>query len=84
MAWACAKLGFEAPNLFAEIERQAKWLVEEGSPQDVANIAWACATLGFEAPILFAEIEQRAKWLVEEGNPQASCQHGLGLCNTWF
>ena len=67
---------------FAEIEHRSKWLVEEGNPQDVANIAWACAKLGFEAPNLFAEIEHRSKWLVEEGSPQACCQHGLGLCNT--
>ena len=84
MAWACATLSIEAPNLFAEIEQRAKWLVEEGNPQDVANMAWACAKLGFEAPNLFAEIEQRAKWLVEEGNPQECSQHGLGLCKTWL
>jgi len=71
VAWACAKLGFEAPKLFAVIEGQSKWLVEEGDPQNVANTAWACATLGLEAPNLFAEIELRSKWLVEEGNPQA-------------
>ena len=70
VAWACGKVGFEAPNLFAEIERQSKWLVEEGNPQNVANTAWACATLGNEAPELFAKIEHRSKWLVDEGNPQ--------------
>ena len=70
-AWACAQLGFEAPNLFSEIEYESKWLVKEGTPQAVANTAWACATLGFEAPNLFAEIERRSKWLVEEGDPQA-------------
>ena len=84
VAWACAKLGFEAPNLFAEIELRSKWLVETGNPQNVANTAWACATLGFEAPNLFAEIELRSKWLVEEGNPQACGQHSLGMCNTRF
>ena len=83
-AWACATLGFEAPNLFAEIERQSKWLVEKGNPQDVANTAWACATLGFEAPKLFAEIERRSEWLVREGNSTGCCQHSLGMCNTWF
>ena len=70
VAWSCATLGFEAPNLFAKIERQSKWLVEKGNPQNVANTAWACATLSFEAPNLFANIEQRSKWLVEEGTPQ--------------
>ena len=58
VAWAFAKLNVEAPELFAEIEDESKWLVEEGTPQAVANTAWACATLGFEAPNLFAEIEQ--------------------------
>jgi len=58
-------------NLFAEIERQSKWLVEQGTPQNVANTAWACATLGFEAPNLFANIEHESKWLVEEGTLQA-------------
>ena len=70
VAWACATLGFDAPNLFAEIEHRSKWLVEEGKPQAVANTALACATLGFEAPKFFAEIDHRSKWLVDEGNPQ--------------
>jgi hypothetical protein len=42
-AWACATLGFEAPNLFAEIDQCSNWLIKEGSPQAVATIAWACA-----------------------------------------
>ena len=71
VAWALAKLGFESPTLFAEIELRSKWLVKEGIPQAVANTAWACATLGFKAPNLFAEIECQSKWLVKEGNPQA-------------
>ena len=75
VAWACAKLGFEAPNLFAEIEHRSKWLVEEGTPQEVANVAWACAKVGFPAPNLFAEIELRSKWLMEAGTPQ-------GVANT--
>jgi len=57
VAWVCAKVGFEAPNLFAEIERQSNRLIDEGIPQAVANTAWACATLNFEAPSLLAEIE---------------------------
>ena len=61
VAWACATLRFQAPNLFAEIDRNAKWLVENGTPQAVANAAWACATLGFEAPNLFAEIERQCE-----------------------
>ena len=69
-AWAFAKLGFDAPDLFAQIESRSKWLVDEGKPQEVANTAWACATLGFDAPNLFAEIERRSEWLVEEGKPQ--------------
>ena len=71
VAWACATLGFEASNLFAEIDRNAKWLVENGTPQAVANAGWACATLGFEASNLFAEIDRRSEWLVQNGYPQA-------------
>ena len=44
--------------------------VEEGNPQDVANVALACAKLGVEAPLLFVEIELQSKWLVREGNTQ--------------
>ena len=82
VAWACAKLGFEAPNLFAEIELRSKWLVDGGKPQEVANTAWACATLGFEAPNLFAEIELRSKWLVDGGNPQAVANTAWACANT--
>ena len=71
VAWACAALGFHAPSLFAEIESQSKWRLEEWNPQDFANTAWACATLGHEAPTLFAEIERQSKWFVQEGAPQA-------------
>jgi len=70
VAWACATLDFESPELFAKIEHRSKWLVETGNPQAVTNTAWACATLGYEAPNLFAEIECRSKWLIKEGTPQ--------------
>ena len=70
VAWAFATLGFAAPQLFAEIDRQSKWLVKEGGPQEVANTAWACAKLGFEALSLFAEIERHSNWLVNNGDPQ--------------
>jgi len=70
VAWACATLAFEAPDLFAEIEHSSKWLVEEGKPQAVSNTAWAFATVGFQAPRLFAEIEGQSNWLVKEGKPQ--------------
>ena len=62
---------FESPNLFAEIERRSKWLLEEGVPQTVSSMAWSCAALGVEAPKLFFEIELRSGWLVQEGMPQA-------------
>ena len=51
-------------------EHQSKRLIENGTPQAVANAAWACATIGFEASNLFAEIERQSKWLVENGKPQ--------------
>ena len=69
-AWACATLGYDAPLLFAEIDRRSKWLVEEGVPQAVANTAWACATLGFKAPNLFVTINQNLGSLIEKGNTQ--------------
>jgi len=84
VAWACAKLGFEAPNLFAEIMLHSKWLVKEGTPQAVANTAWACATLGYEAPRLFAEIEGRSKWLVQEGASQAVANTAWALATLGF
>jgi len=65
VAWACATLGFQSPELFAEIERWSEWLVEKRDPLAVSNTAWACARLGFEAPNLFAEIDRQSKWLVE-------------------
>ena len=34
--------GFDAPNLFAEIDKNAKSLVEVGNTQSIANTAWAC------------------------------------------
>jgi hypothetical protein len=55
---------------FTSSTENAKIMVEEGNPQNVASVAWACVTLGFQSPRLFSEIERRASWLVEEGNPQ--------------
>ena len=69
-AWACATLGYEAPELFAEIEHHSKWLVEEGKPQEVVNTVWAFATLGYEASELFIELDQHADRLIEHGNLQ--------------
>jgi len=58
-------LANKKPKLFAEIERQSEWLVNEGKSQEVASTAWACATLGFEAPKLFAQIERQSKRIVK-------------------
>ena len=49
--------------VFAEIDNNAKWLIEQGTPQAVANTALSCAKLGFDAPNLFAEIDCHAEWL---------------------
>ena len=70
VAWAFARLSFDGPALFAEIDRRPTWLLEHGKPQEVANIAWACATLSFGCPNLFAEIDCQSKWLVKAANPQ--------------
>jgi hypothetical protein len=63
-------MGLHSPKLFAEIEKQSAWLINEGNPQDAANTAWACATLGVQSLKLFAEIEKQSAWLIKEGNPQ--------------
>jgi hypothetical protein len=72
-------LGVQSPKLFSEIDRQASWLVEERTPQAVANTAWSCATLGFQSPKLFSEIDRRASWLVEEGKPQEVASTALAF-----
>jgi len=61
----------EAPKLFLHVEKHAKWLVENGNPQNVANTAWAFASLGVTAPNLFFHVEKEAERLVENGSPQA-------------
>jgi hypothetical protein len=53
-----------------EAEKRSSWLIKEGNPQEVANMAWAFATMGLQLPKLFAEIETRSSWLVKEGSPQ--------------
>ena len=62
----------------------AAQFVEEGDPQDIANVAWACAELGFESPSLFAEIDRQSNGSWRNGMPQDSCQHSLGMCNAWL
>jgi len=68
-----------APKLGAEIKRKAKWFVDKGEPQHVANAAWAFATLGYDAPNLFLEIDRQSKWLVEEGTTQAVANVALAF-----
>jgi hypothetical protein len=58
-----------AMNILHELNKNAKWLVEEGDPQHVANSVWACAKLGVAAPMLFDALNKNDKWLVE-GDPQ--------------
>ena len=61
MAWACAKLNYEAPMLFAEIDRQLKWFVANGNSKDIEMMKWAYATLDFQATKLLREIEHQSK-----------------------
>jgi hypothetical protein len=42
--------------MFEAIVNRAKWLVENGNPQEIANTAWACATLGIKSPKIFDAI----------------------------
>ncbi|KAJ8601610.1 hypothetical protein CTAYLR_008466 [Chrysophaeum taylorii] len=55
-AWAFARAGIDAPQLFAAIADAALSRLGEFNPQDLANTAWAVATAGIEAPRLFAVI----------------------------
>jgi hypothetical protein len=32
-------LDLQSPKLFAQIEKQSSWLINEGSPQNAANMA---------------------------------------------
>ena len=51
-------------------EENARWMIERGRPQEIANMAWSFAKLGIGSTTLFTEIEKRAEWLINHGNPQ--------------
>ena len=44
--YAFATLGYQAPNLFYEIERNSKKLVQNGNPQNISNACYAIVILG--------------------------------------
>jgi RAP domain len=82
--WAFATLKTEAPKLLSAIEARADWLIEDGTPQGVANIAWAFATLKTEAPKLLSAIEARADWFIEKGNTQDVANTAWALASSGF
>jgi hypothetical protein len=68
-AWACAKLGIDAPRLLAAIDKRGDWIVGNGETQHISNIAWACGMLQYRAPTFFAAINKRAEWFVRNARP---------------
>ena len=52
-AYAFAKRGQPAADLFGAIAKEAITRIDEFKPQELANVAWSFATLRFEAPELF-------------------------------
>ena len=52
-AWAFAKEGHAAPELFDALAASSMARVGEFNPQDLSNTAWAFATAGHAAPKLF-------------------------------
>ena len=56
------------------------WLVANGEPQSIANIAWAFARINGLAPVLFQEIEKKASYFVEHANPQNISEFCMGVC----
>ncbi|KAI2507052.1 hypothetical protein MHU86_7321 [Fragilaria crotonensis] len=71
LMWACAKLGFRSPNLFASMDRNAERLFESSNPQDIANCVWACGKLSMPSPNLFAVMDRSADRVIAEGTSQA-------------
>ena len=45
-AWACATLGYEALELFIELDRHADRLIEHANPQEISNTCYAIAVSG--------------------------------------
>jgi hypothetical protein len=71
---ALAKLEVPSEDMaevLSTVNSNSKWLVENGEPQAIANMAWAFAKFDFPAPIFFKKIDERASFLVKKGNPQA-------------
>ena len=61
------------PRLCAAIDKDAERIVEQGTPQNIANTAWAFAKSGYRPDALLAAIEKEAGWLVN--HPDAKPQH---------
>jgi succinate dehydrogenase flavin-adding protein (antitoxin of CptAB toxin-antitoxin module) len=59
--------------LFAALSKQSKWIVKEGTPQNIANIATAYSKLKIaDHHEYFAAISDKevCRWIVKEGKPQ--------------
>jgi hypothetical protein len=69
-AWACAKLDYSCPTLFAALEGQWDRFVADAKPQATATTAWACAELRHSCPKLFAALESQWERFVGRANAQ--------------
>jgi len=70
MAWAFAKVGHKAPEVFEAIAGVAIGCAHKFNAQDISNTAWAFATAGQKQPELFCALADRAASCLHEFNPQ--------------
>ncbi|KAJ1618394.1 hypothetical protein T492DRAFT_636534 [Pavlovales sp. CCMP2436] len=69
-AWAFAKLGVPAPQLFDAIARESEQRIGSFNEQNLANTAWAFATVGIPAPRLFEAIARESEQRIGSFKPQ--------------
>jgi hypothetical protein len=60
----------EPPDGFWEALRgEGRRVANEGTPQNIANVAHAFAKIGADAPGFFEAVDENGNWLMEEGKP---------------
>ena len=55
-------------SFFEALAKRSEWLVTNGQPRDVSNIAWAYGRLGYRSKPFFASVESRSDWLGVNGD----------------
>jgi len=69
-AWAFARAGVDAPELFHALMYDALAKIADFSGQNLANMAWAYSTAGFEAPQLLEAVADEALGKIDAFLPQ--------------